>query len=82
MPNKIKIQFQGKDAWAEIVGVQSSQENWNQYFLIDGTLLKFKAVVVDILRIEGEYDNEGNPVYVVKSSNIVSINAPDTLRKR
>lgn len=66
---------------ATIIDVNSSQENWNQYLLSDGTVLKIKVFVTDVVRVDDEYDNEGTPVYVVKSANIVSVNSPENLKK-
>lgn len=67
---------------AELVEVQNSQESWSQYLLGDGTNLKVKVVVTEVWRAEDKYDNEGNPVYIVKSGNILVVNAPDNLRKQ
>lgn len=65
-----------------IVDINSSQENWNQYLLSDGTVIKLKVVATEVIKIDGEYDNEGNPAYVIKSTNVVSVIAPETLRKQ
>lgn len=66
---------------AELVDVQSSQESWSQYLLGDGTSLKLKVVVTEVWRAVDVYDAEGNPQYIVKSGNILVVNAPDELRK-
>jgi len=41
-----------------------------------------KIVVTEVLRIDGQYDAEGNPVYFVKSANIISVIAPEELMKK
>jgi hypothetical protein len=41
-----------------------------------------KLVVTEVLRIDGQYDPEGNPAYLVKSSNVTAISAPDELRRK
>lgn len=74
------MNFMGKEVWAELVQVQDTQEKWNQYLLADGSVVRFKTVVTEIYRIEDEYDGEGNPVYFVKSANILSVNAPEELK--
>lgn len=61
---------------------QPSGEHWNEYLCDDGSVVKLKTVVTEVLRLEGEYDSEGNPVYVVKSANVVTVSAPDNLRKK
>lgn len=65
-----------------IVDINSSQENWNQYLLSDGTVIKLKLVATEVVKIEGEYDPEGNPSYVIKSTNVTSVIAPETLKKQ
>ncbi|MCH7767538.1 MAG: hypothetical protein IH828_01215 [Nitrospinae bacterium] len=58
------------------------KEDWNTYATEDGTSIKIKLVVTKVTRIEGKYDEEGNPLYLVKSNNMVVAAAPDHLRKR
>jgi len=65
-----------------IVDINSSQENWNQYLLSDGTVLKLKVVATEVIKIDGEYDKEGNPIYMLKSTNVVSVIAPEALKKQ
>lgn len=77
-----KINFQGKEVDATEVEFQTRKEDWSEYQLMDGSVLKMKLVVGDILRIEGMYDEEGNPLYRVKSSNVVMIKSPDALKRK
>ncbi len=79
---KMPIGPGGPQVDAELVDVQSSQEAWSQYLLGDGTALKLKAVVTEVWRILDHFDGDGNPMYVVKSGNILVVNAPDELRKK
>lgn len=83
-PIKRKISFQpgGPEKDAQLIEVQQANEHWNQYLLGDGTVIKMKIVATEVWRIEHEWDQEGNPIYVVRSTNVLSINAPDELRKR
>jgi hypothetical protein len=64
------------------VGFRTSGEYWNEYLADDGTVIRIKLIVTDVLRLDGQYDQEGNPAYVVKSSNVTSISAPDELRRK
>ena len=77
-----KVNFQGKDVDATEVEFQIRKEDWNEYQLLDGTVLKMKLVVSTVLRVDGEYDNEGNPAYYIKSATMPAINAPDTLKRK
>lgn len=83
MERKTKVPLpNGGSADATIIDINSSQETWNQYLLSDGTVLKLKTVVTEAVRVDNQYDNEGNPVYVIKSTNVVSVIVPDSLKKR
>lgn len=81
MRRKITVQPGQPPKEAELVQVTSAQENWNEYLLADGSLVKTKAVLTEVWRLVGEYDAEGNPSYVLKSGGIVVVNAPEDLRK-
>lgn len=78
---KRTVQTPDGPAEAEVIGFRSQSEDFNQYFLDDGTVLKIKMVVTEILRIEGQYDQQGNPSYLVSSQQVLSVDAPDNLRK-
>jgi hypothetical protein len=41
-----------------------------------------KAVVSEIIRLNDEYDAEGNPIYIVKSGNMLVVKASDNLKRR
>ncbi len=65
---------------AEQVDFEAKSEPWEIYELADGTVLKIRSILTSVLRIEGEYDQGGNPIYVVSTQNIVQANAPKKLR--
>jgi len=65
----------------EPVSVQSTQENWNEYLLSDGSVVKTKTVLTEVFRVIGEYDAEGNPIYVLRQGGILVVDAPEGLRK-
>jgi len=67
---------------AELIDVQQASEQWSQYLLADGTVVKLKVIVTEVWKVVGAFDNDGNPQYVIRSGNIVTINAPDELRKQ
>jgi len=76
-----KMNFQGKEVEATEVRFQTIKEDWNEYQLMDGTVLRMKAVVGEVFRVEDTYDNEGNPVYQVKSNNLLIVKPTDALKK-
>ena len=80
--NKRKIMTpDGREVDALVMPFQTGGEHFNEYLVDDGTVIRLKPVVTDVLRVEGEYDQMGNPVYIVQSTSVMAINAPDNLRK-
>lgn len=67
---------------AELVDIKTSKEPLNVYELADGSVISLKTVVTEIWRVDGVWDQEGNPLYVVKSGNIASTTAPEDLRRK
>ena len=67
---------------AERIEIEDAQEQWNQYRLADGSLLRVKQVATEVWRIVGEYDAEGNPLYVIRTAGVLTAAAPDELKKR
>ncbi len=65
------------------VPIEVSNERWSELTLEDGSVIRIKAVALSVVRVEGQYDQEGNPMYVVKSGITTAVaSAPDALRKK
>jgi len=82
-PKRGKVQVPGqppKDGFS--VEITQSKEPWTEYELDDGTTIKIKQVASEIWRLENEFDNDGNPVYVIKSSGVMAVTAPDDLKRK
>lgn len=63
--------------------VAESSEKWSEFTLEDGSVLRVKASLSSVIRIDGEFDNEGNPAYVLKMQpQVAVISVPDRLRQR
>ncbi len=82
MGERRKIEFQGKETWGEEVEFETEKESWNEYILQDGTRLKMKTVVSDVLRIENAFTPTGDPVYFVNASNVMTAIVPERLKRR
>jgi hypothetical protein len=82
MGNTVKVNLGGRQVDACPIDINQTNEYWNQYLLDDGTVVKMKLVATKVLRVDGEFDPEGNPLYVIQSTNITSVNAPDNLKKK
>ena len=78
MGTRVKVNFRGRDVDGERLTFKTQAEEWNIYSTEDGTKIKMKTVVSDIVRIK-EYNQEGQPIYLVKSTNIVEPEVPEHL---
>lgn len=56
-----------------VVGIEESTERFSIIRLEDGTVLKTKLSPIEVLRVDGSWDDEGNPMYVLKSHNVVTV---------
>ena len=73
----------GNSVTGNLVEVEEATERFSDIKLADGTLIRIKPVVVEVVRVDEQWDNEGNPVYVVRSTNVMTVNnVADTLKKR
>src|SRR5256886_4136251 len=60
---------------AEQIDFEGKDEPWSTYELTDGRTLKVRVILTGVLRIEGEYDQSGNLIYVVSSQTVIQANA-------
>lgn len=72
-----RVQYQGREVDGEDVSFTVLAEEWNRYQLHDGTEIRMRLVVTDVIKIPGESDQQGNPIYQVRSSNVVVVKLPD-----
>ena len=56
-------------------------ESWNEYLVEDGTTIRIKLVVSDILQTD-QFNADGTPIYRVKSMNVLEARVPNELRRR
>ena len=71
---KMMINLGGREVEATPVDVNQAHERWNEYLLEDGTVLKMKLILKKVMRVANEFDSEGNPVYVMQSTNVSAVN--------
>ena len=82
MRKKIKVPPHGQEKEVEMVDVNESREQWSSYYLSDGTELRMKPVMTEVWRVIDEYDQEGNPIYITKSANVLTVISSEGLRER
>ena len=66
----------------ERVDFKVVKEDWNEYELADGTRLKVRLVLVDVLRMP-DYNPLGEPIYQIMSQNVVKCTyVPEGLKRK
>lgn len=64
------------------VPIERSDERWSEFTLEDGTVIRAKINIASAVRVDGQYDTRGQPVYILNTSPTVSIiNVPERLKK-
>lgn len=64
------------------VGLIESVERWTELKLEDGSILRVKPTILNVTRIDGHYDPQGNPMYAIQGSQVMTVgSAPDHLRQ-
>lgn len=71
----------GEEVEGDVVGFQAAGEHWNEYLLDDGTVFKIKLVLTEIVRLNGQFDEKGDPVYAATHSQVTVVDAPESLRR-
>ncbi|MFQ5777998.1 MAG: hypothetical protein ACE5IP_08320 [Terriglobia bacterium] len=77
MARKTRINIGDRTIEAEDMEFQTGKETWNEYQVEDGFTVRIKLVVSSILKTN-ERDPQGNPVYIVQSTNIVKVLPPES----
>jgi len=59
-----------------------SVERWTELRLEDGSVLRVKPIITTVIRIDGQYDPQGNPMYAIQGGQAMTIGSvPDHLRQ-
>lgn len=69
----------GRRIEATDVEFRTKKEDWNEYTLKDGSVLKFKTIITSVIRTE-DYDPSGNPVYLIRSTNVSRVKVPNEMK--
>lgn len=66
----------------EPVDIVSSKDGWSEFTLTDGTIIRAKAAVLDVKKMVGQYNAEGEPIYVLQLTMVNQARVPDNLKKK
>jgi len=64
----------------ELIEIVSSEGN--QYLLSDGTKVRSKAVLLNATKMVGQYNDRGEPIYVLQWSVVAHAEVPDGFKKK
>lgn len=65
------------------VDVAESVERFCEVKLEDGTHLRAKLSISSAVRLDDQWDNEGNPIYLVRSQNFITVaDSHDEFKRR
>lgn len=67
---------------AMLIPVVRNEENWSEATLEDGTVIRFKQTLIKVYRVDGKYDGDGNPQYIINAAPIISVESPPELKKK
>ena len=77
-----KIKYQGRDVEVVPVPIREVNEHWNEYTLEDGSTARIKIVLSKVFRAVDEKTELGEPLYIIQTSNIVTVDVnPDLMEE-
>jgi hypothetical protein len=80
---KTTLNLFGKEIHVTEVPIAERREVPAEYSLEDGSVVRFATVATAVYRIDDQYDPEGNPIYIIKNGNVVTVmKAGANTRKR
>ena len=77
MPTRrVKNPVSGDLTEAEVVEITSERNDPIMLEMADGSVLRIKVDVAEIARVRGTYNAAGDPVYIIRSNNSVTLLEP------
>ncbi|MFM9843083.1 MAG: hypothetical protein ACKVOI_08965 [Dongiaceae bacterium] len=68
----------GKMEQRSIVG---SSDGWSEYKLEDTSVIRLKAVLLDVKRAVDQFNASGDPIYVMQIAFVTNVAAPNRLKR-
>ena len=76
-----RVTYQGRQVNGNELEFKPTSDAWATFTLEDGTELRVKLVVFEVVRLE-EYSETGEPIYIFKGQQVVATKVPDELKKK
>jgi hypothetical protein len=77
---RVELKVGDRTVAGTLVDFETMREEYNSYKLSDGSTVRMKTVVTNIIRTD-EFAPTGEPIYIVNSQNVVVADVPDELKK-
>jgi hypothetical protein len=75
--HKVKVKVPTENGFEEkqgqVVEITQNDDIKGEYTLEDGTIIRVRAIVVQVVKVDDMFDALGNPAYQVQAQPIVSI---------
>jgi hypothetical protein len=81
MATNVKVPFQGAMVDGVEMDFKTIREEWNEYQISDGSTIRVKLVMTNIVKLKDKHDQTGTPIYSVKSSNVLAVSVPEKSNK-
>ena len=79
---KCNIEGLGEGVYEEYITDPNKHEQWNEYLLTNGSVVKVRTIVSGIIRIVGKKMADGQPYYFVKTTNVIDSLPPDSYQNK
>ena len=66
----------------ELVDIKGMDENWSEYTLKDGSVIRIKPVVIEVRRMKEHYAPNNDPIYFIKSTVITDTTINQSLKRK
>ena len=74
MERRVRVQGpDGKPLDGYDIPIIESTERWTEIKLEDGSVLRVKPSILSAIRIPGQHDPDGNPMYILKATNAMIV---------
>lgn len=77
MARELKVKVNGEEVAAVELSFETKREEWNEYTCEDGSTVRLKTVVQRVYRTEKRNQETGEPIYLVRSSNVMDVVPPE-----
>jgi hypothetical protein len=82
LPQKRIVDYQGRKVEGVVVEFDPVPEPWTPYELKDGSRLKLKLSLLEVVRLNNEFGPNGEPVYSFTAQNIINVDPAENLKRK